>query len=532
MSEAIAYPIVESQNVQAVAARLADIPAHTSIVHKGGDGDIVVLADDRGDYRRFFVVRSAGASRARISDAISIGVGSGRSLAVNPVIVAEAGVLRVLCGSAQDKAGNDEDANHELHMDFDRLARAALAMRASDIHITSFDGRGEVKFRIDGLLEAYADWDHEYTVAFCRSAYNTLVETGSTKSGFTPNIGQDGVIERTLPEGLVRFRYASTPLSPNGFDIALRLIPLGVNQGERSLASLGYSPDQCDDLDRMFAHSSGLIFFVGTTGSGKSTSMSVALEGVARAKPGKKIRTVEQPVEYRIKGAYQTSVGRDDFISAISQMMRLDPDYMMVGETRDEETAEAVLHGARSGHLCVSTLHADSAPLAYDRLQGLGVARHDLASVGLVAGIVYQKLVPKLCQSCKQPAAEYAEEHPDDPILDRVRHVNDGTLEGVYFARQGGCSVCKKRGAVGRTVCAEVLRPQAKMLSAISSGDSRGLWTAWRSMIDKNDRSIMRGRTAFEHAIYKMRRGVVSPVAVEQEFKYLDEPVFLGGGDA
>lgn len=510
-------------------AKVDDLPTFTgTVLPHGESGEAVAIYDERDERRRFFVVASASATPAQVQSILPHAAKLGRSYAGR--IIAEQSLLRILLGGAKQGAQQAEETSERadpvLHADFDKHARNALQKRASDIHITLRDGRGVVKFRIDGELVHYADWDADYTVAFCTAIYNTLVETGSTRTGFSQTERQDGAIERTFPEGLVRFRYASAPIAPNGFDITLRLIPLGVQSQHRTLAALGYSKDQCEDLDRMFGRSSGLIFFLGTTGSGKSTSMAVALEGVAKAKPGKKIRTVEQPVEYRIYGAYQTSVARDEFIPMISQMMRMDPDYMMVGEVRDNETAAAVLQGARSGHLCVTTLHADGAPLAYDRLQGLGVTRQDLSSVGLIAGIVYQKLVPLLCPHCRVSAEQFAAANPGEPILDRVRHVCGGELDGIYFARSGGCAACDNRGTKGRTVCAEILRPSVGMLSAIQAGNSKELWTQWRAAIDPARPEVMRGRTAFEHAIHKMRLGLLSPESVEREFMFLDEPPF------
>lgn len=516
------------------ASRLLEIPHYDKIAYQSTDGSILAVTDSRDARKRMFVISTQEVTDVGLMGAKAKAASGG--LMFGGRVIVDASFLRVVQGGIAQGAGSQSVAagvrdEATLHADFDKLGRSALVERASDIHITLRGGRGEVKFRIDGELEHFADWDEEYTIAFCSAAYNTLTENGSTNGGFSATRKQDGAIERVFPEGLVRFRYASAPISPNGFDVTMRLIPLGVEKRHRSLDTLGYSQDQQQDLDRMFAHSSGLIFFLGTTGSGKSTSMAVALEAVARNKPGKKIRTVEQPVEYKIDGAYQTSVDRNEFIPMISQMMRMDPDYMMVGETRDSETASAVLQGARSGHLCVSTLHADGAPLAYDRLQGLGVARQDLASVGLVVGIVYQKLVQMVCPHCRQPAEEFATQNPSAAIVARVRKVNGGTLNGVYFARRGGCRECKGRGVHGRTVCAEILRPTVKMLAAIAAGDSRALWVSWRSTIDESRPDVMRGRTSFEHAIHKMRAGIVSPESVESEFKFLDEPAFEGGMD-
>jgi len=515
--------------------KLGDMPRWDTLVHVAKTRDVVAIGDAADAGKRGFVVSVVGNGNSGTETRAMTAANALRSQGwkMSGRIQVSADFMRLLESDYMDrKAGKQEgeatspENESLLQADFFKLAHLAFTMRASDIHITCVGGVGRVKFRIDGELETYQDWTEDYTRAMARAIYNTTVEAGSTNSGFSDIEKQDAAIEKIFPEGLLRFRYASIPITPKGFSITMRIIPVGVNKKQQNMADLGYSDDQQADLDRMFAHSSGLIFFLGTTGSGKSTSMAVALEGVARAKPGKKIRTVEQPVEYRIAGTEQTSVDREGFIDMISQLMRMDPDYMMVGETRDNETAAAVLQGARSGHLCVSTLHADGAPLAYDRLQGLGVPRSELASVGLVVGIVYQKLVPVLCTSCKITAHEHADIHPHDPILKRVRQVNDNTLEGVYFARMGGCPECRGRGFKGRTVCAEILRPRVSMLSAIAAGNSRELWRAWRATIDHDHPEVMRGRTAFEHAIWKMRQGEVSPDAVENEFRFLDEPPF------
>lgn len=503
------------------ASRMTDIPPHDRTLPAGEALVLVekVLHDNAPP--RFFVVVPEGRDVSVGSSAAAIGFRERARFA--GLIEVPQNLMDVLAGKGSRAEISKNDA--ELHRAFDELAQRALRERASDIHISLLEGHGSVWFRIDGELEHVHDWSEEYVISFCTSVYNTLVEHGSTQTGFSMIDRQDGAIVRHYPEGMVRFRYASTPTAPDGFDVVMRLIPLGAQASYRTMQSLGYSDDQVDDLDRMFGRSSGLIFFLGTTGSGKSTSMAVALENLARERPGKVIRTVEQPVEYRIWGAHQSSVSKEEFLPAISQMMRLDPDYLMVGEVRDPESAQAVLQAARSGHLCVTTLHADGAPLAYDRLHGLGVPRQDLASVGLVAGIVYQKLIQVLCPYCKVPAVEYAKKHPDAGVVRRLLKITDGNLIGIYFGSGTGCPHCRN-GVKGRTVCAEILRPTPDMMEAIKTADSRKLWQRWRAKIDHAHPEVMRGRTSFEHALWKMRQGLVAPDAVEREFRYLDENPF------
>lgn len=427
------------------------------------------------------------------------------------------------------------DTNTDEHRMFDKIGKDALEKGASDIHITLFPETTEIKLRVKGALRHYMDLSRERGESMVASAYNTLVETGSTKAGFNERAYQDGVIERMYPQGLVRFRYSGLPIAPSGADITLRLIPIGVATTRRTLVELGYSEDQSVLLDRIFSRSSGMVLIAGTTGSGKSTTIATVLEEMAERHPGKKIRTVEQPVEYRIRGAYQTPVidiespepGKSPFLMALRQIMRADPDVIGIGEIRDFETANVAIQGVRSGHLLVSTIHADGAPVCYDRLAGMGVPRLDLATVGLIAGFIYQKLIPVLCNHCKISHAQYeARPGADKRLLKRLRNVSGGDVSGIYFRSHEGCQSCNHDGITHREVVAEVLRPTPAMSNAVASGKSVSIWQIWRASIKADDPSDMTGRTAFEHALYKMRQGRVSPMDVEDAFKYVDEPAF------
>lgn len=448
-------------------------------------------------------------------------------------------VVEAIHQSFQHRRESVGEANSDEHKLFDRIGQDALERGASDIHITLFPETTEIKLRIKGELRHYMDLSRGRGEAMIASAYNTLAETGSTKEGFNERAYQDGVIERVYPQGLVRFRYSGMPIAPAGADITLRLIPIGVESKRRSLIELGYSPDQVEQLDRIFSRSSGMILIAGTTGSGKSTTIATILEEMAERYPSKKIRTVEQPVEYRIRGAYQTPVldieskepGKSPFLVALRQIMRADPDVIAVGEIRDIETANVAIQGVRSGHLLVSTIHADGAPVCYDRLSGMGVSRLDLATIGLIAGLIYQKLVPILCDHCKIPYEKYAQRpDADKRLLKRLQNLTQGDVHGIYFRNPEGCPHCHHDGVTHREVVAEILRPTPEMSHAVALGDSAAIWKAWRSTIKHDDPSNMTGRTAFEHALYKMRQGRVSPQDVESAFKYVDEPAFDLGG--
>lgn len=456
---------------------------------------------------------------------------------VRGFIVAADSVLPSIYTLFEKRVSTSSTASSDEHRLFDAVAYEAFKRRASDIHITLYPELAEIKFRVKGELKHFMELPRRDAERMITSAYNTLSESGATTRGFNERINQDSVIERMFPEGLVRFRYSGLPIAPAGVDVTLRLIPVGVSSKRKTAADRGYSPDQVALMGRIFSRSSGMILIAGVTGSGKSTTLADQLEEIAEINPGLKIRSVEDPVEFRIPGVYQSQVihneddkarGINPFLAMLKQIMRADPDIIMVGEIRDPDTANVSVQATRSGHLLISTIHADGAPVCFDRLAGMGVLRTDLSTVGLIAGLIYQKLVPILCDHCKVPHSEYAQGVDyDEKLLERVNDITTpDERKNIFFRSANGCEHCEYDGVTGREVVAEILRPTPAMSRAIAEGDSNGLWRLWRATINPHDPNDMTGRTAFEHAIHKMKRGMVSPRDVEKAFKYVNELPF------
>lgn len=456
---------------------------------------------------------------------------------VRGIIVAADSVTPSIYTMFEKRVSTSSTASSDEHKLFDTVVYEAFKRRASDIHITLYPELAEIKFREKGELKHFMELPRRDAERMITSAYNTLSEFGATTKGFNEHINQDSVIERMFPEGLVRFRYSGLPIAPSGADITLRLIPVGVDTKRKPPEELGYSPDQIVLMDRIFSRSSGMVLISGTTGSGKSTTLANRIEEIAELNPGLKIRTVEDPVEFRIRGAYQSQVihneddkakGINPFLMMLKQIMRADPDIIMVGEIRDSDTANVSIQAARSGHLLISTIHADGSPTCLDRLAGMGITRSDLSTVGLIAGLMYQKLVPILCEHCKLPHEEYAQSVDcDEKLLERVNYIaTHEERKNIFFRSPCGCEHCDGDGITGREVAAEILRPTPSMSKAIAEGDSNTLWQLWRATINPNDPSDMTGRTAFEHAIYKMKHGMISPKDVEKAFKYVNELPF------
>lgn len=567
-------PKAEQERIALVLRTAAELPEWDQILNDEGgplggaqrDSAVLALASSSeiarankdGKDKPCFVICTATSRNSQAYNALVARVIKNGYRARAVLLAGSDDVLNVAWSQWDERRGTkaaSKGAASDVHTMFDTIASDAFRRGASDIHLTNTRGMGTVWFRIDGdLLRQPLDMPGERMQSLCEAIYNTLTETGSTRKGFSAREMQDGVIERTFDEGRVRFRYSGLPAAPNGFDSTLRIIPIDVQSRAKTMGELGYSADQVEIIDRAFGRSSGLILLCGTTGSGKSTTLANRLRQLAVDHPTKKIRTVEEPVEYIIDGAIQTPVTRtaedesgendgkkkqSSFQKALRQIMRADPDVLMVGEIRDYDTAELAINGVRSGHLLASTIHADGSPICYDRLAGLGVPRLDLAAVNLVAAFVYQRLVQTLCQHCKIPAKDlrHSSDSAIEPVMARLQKIlKDGivpgivpegdVLNGIFFRNPLGCEKCNKRGITGRTVCAEILRPTPNMLHAIAAGDSRELWRLWRGTISKTDPNDMTGRRAFEHGLWKMRNGLVSPAEIEAQFNYLDEPVF------
>lgn len=438
-------------------------------------------------------------------------------------------------------------SDSEAHKLFDRIAQEAFLLNASDIHIIAKGGVGSILFRVDGdVIRQSYDLTAEDAFKLIGSTYDTLTETGSVKTGFSRTDQQDGSVDRSYDHCRLRFRYSGNPIEPNGYRVAMRVIPIGTHSKPKPLSYLGYAPSHCSALDRGFSRSSGLVLFAGTTGSGKSTTMSNRLTILCKERPTKVVLTVEEPVEYIIDGAHQSSVkrlpgedGRNAFQRVLSTLMRQDPDILMVGEIRDFQTADIALQGVRSGHLLISTLHAAAAPTCYDRLAGLGVPRLDMATMDLVAAFCFQALTQTLCSECRIPAQDLLKTNDPDiaGTIHRLRYALDKErvpgasksgdgLDGIFFRNQGGCPKCNGRGITGRTVCAEVFQPTPEMLPLVSRGESVGIWEMWRSQIKRDDPADMTGRRAIEHGMWKMANGIVCPREIESQFRHLDEPLF------
>jgi general secretion pathway protein E len=339
-----------------------------------------------------------------------------------------------------DEGDREEDITQLRDMAFEApvvrlvnlLIEEAVAAEASDIHIEPSEENLRVRYRIDGIL-----YDLESPPRRLQAAVTSRIKLMAELNIAERRLPQDGRIRMTLGTRRVDIRVSSIP-TIHGESIVMRL--LDRSSVFMPFDKLGFSPETSASFDKLINQPNKILLVTGPTGSGKTTTLYAALDKINA--PEKKIITIEDPVEYQLKGINQIAVRPKiglTFAGGLRHIVRQDPDVIMVGEIRDLETAEIAVHAALTGHLVLSTLHTNDAPGAITRLQDMGVEPYLLASV--LSGVLAQRLVRRICQTCRVADA------PDPADLLAI-----GVTEsrGVDLFRGEGCDACRKTGYKGR----------------------------------------------------------------------------------
>ncbi len=332
-------------------------------------------------------------------------------------------------------------ANPETSVDVDRLTEliliSAVSKRASDIHITPTDKSTHVAYRIDGVLHLF------YSLP--AALHPRLIANWKIKAGMDISIQrkpQDGRTAYSFLGETYDLRVSTVP-SINGENLVARI--LYKSSSIFSLPFLGFSTKDLGHIKGLFDRPYGIVLVVGPTGSGKTTTLYAALRHINTLE--KNVLTVEEPVEYTLPMVRQTQVNERagyTFASALKTFLRQDPDVILVGEMRDEETAELGVRASLTGHLVLSTLHTNDAVGAIPRLRDLKV-NNFLLSTSLI-GVIAQRLVRKVCPYCKETYTPTEEE--------KAYY----SLPETYTLCQGkGCVHCNNTGYLGRTAISEVL---------------------------------------------------------------------------
>ena len=323
----------------------------------------------------------------------------------------------------------------------DALLNDAVKRSASDIHFEPEQGFLRIRYRIDGVLRQIRSLHKNYW-----SAMVVRLKVISGMNIAETRAPQDGRISLSLSGRSVDFRVSAQPTT-HGENIVLRI--LDRQKGIVPLEDLGLRDDELKMLRLMMARPEGIILVTGPTGSGKTTTLYSILNHVNTEAVN--IMTLEDPVEYPMAMIRQTSVNevaKLDFASGIRSMMRQDPDVILVGEIRDQETAEMAFRAAMTGHQVYSTLHTNSAIGAIPRLQDLGVLPDIMA--GNIIGVVAQRLMRRVCMHCREAY------RPDDEQTLKILGVDPGWRGEIF--RAAGCDQCDNTGYRGRLAIMELFK--------------------------------------------------------------------------
>jgi general secretion pathway protein E len=320
-----------------------------------------------------------------------------------------------------------------------RLVAAAVALRASDIHIEPADDRLILRYRIDGVLQ-----EQEALPAAMRLALVSRIKIMAALNIAEKRLPQDGRMRLAVRGHEIDLRVATAP-SIHGESVVLRI--LDRSNLALDFAALGFDAALTARLVPILHRPHGIVLVTGPTGSGKTTTLYAALAELNTA--DRKLLTVEDPIEYRLPGVIQTQVAPGiglGFSAALRSFLRQDPDVMMVGEIRDIETAQVAVQAALTGHTILSTLHTNTASGAVTRLIDMGVEPFLIASS--LNAVLAQRLVRRLCPQCRTKG----------PVAAEIRSgLGDLVGESDMFYHARGCEACSGSGFRGRVAVLELL---------------------------------------------------------------------------
>ncbi|MBI1900590.1 MAG: Flp pilus assembly complex ATPase component TadA [Planctomycetia bacterium] len=366
------------------------------------------------------------------------------------------------------------------------LITEAVQLRASDIHVEPFEDRVRIRYRIDGVL-IERDKVPRRLLGALISRIKILAKLDIAER----RRPQDGRIKITIGEKQLDLRVSVLPTN-HGQSIVMRLldkdsIKVGVRQ-------LGLGEQDFRSFRQLIRRPNGIILLTGPTGCGKTTTLYAALNELNR--PDRKIITAEDPVEYYLQGINQVEVKPDiglDFARIIRSMLRCSPNIILVGEMRDQETAQMGIQASLTGHLVFSTLHTNDAPGAITRMVDMGVPSYLVASS--VIAVMGQRLVRVVCQKCKQPYT------PSDAVIEAAG-LSPEMAKRATFMKGKGCSNCSKTGYRGRLGIFELMLMTSKIRELTFKG-------APTQEIRKG--AVAQGmRTLYQDGLHKVVNGITT----------------------
>lgn len=369
------------------------------------------------------------------------------------------------------------------------IVAAAVREGASDIHIEPEERNLLVRFRVDGLMkESFVLDKHLQSALISRFKIMSGLDIAEKR------LPQDGRFQTRIGSRTIDFRISSFP-TINGENIVLRILDKG--SVTVSLQELGFDRNTFVFFEQLIRRPNGIILVTGPTGSGKTTTLYSALSSINSI--DKNIITVEDPIEYRLDMIRQCQINAKiglSFATGLRSILRQDPDVIMVGEIRDQETAHIAVESALTGHLVFSTLHTNDAPSAINRLTDMGIEPFLTASA--LSGVLAQRLVRRLCPKCRQPYA------PNDAM---VKSLNLQNGRSYTFHKPAGCPACHDKGYRGRLAIYELLivNEEIKELTMTRASSSRlkdaAIENGMRTLRQDGVAKVLQGLTSIEEVV-------------------------------
>lgn len=381
------------------------------------------------------------------------------------------------------------------------LVYEAVLQGVSDIHIQVRETYSKIRMRQHGELHLYAEWSERLGREIASVAFNK--ETDHATSHFNPIIPQDASMPLKIQGKDIRLRLASVP-AHGGFDMVMRILATGEEQA-KTLEELGYTAKQVDIIKTALKLPFGAIIVAGPTGSGKTTTLASCMEMV---EPTQKLYTIEDPVEKVVEQATQVPVNTEkqdrSFASMGRAALRMDPDVIILGEMRDEDTANVMVRASITGHLVLTTLHTNRATAIVTRLVDMGISPVLLSDSSVLRCLICQRLIPKVCKHCAIPLRKSPKHFAFIPDWEAVLGPD---IINTALARGPGCETCHRTGVSGRTVVAEVIWVDETGRQFIQKCDTLN----WEKYLKENNWMDFHAR-----AIELIRDGICDPFDAEK----------------
>jgi type II secretory ATPase GspE/PulE/Tfp pilus assembly ATPase PilB-like protein len=433
------------------------------------------------------------------------------------------------------------------------LLEKAVQVSANDIHIEAVNNRTRIEFRIDGALRVWETWTQREGEMLLSSIYShSIGQSGSTANWQEPQAamltsdakGREAI---TLPKGVISVRCQWVPLANDGRYLDMRLQYdsahlFGENFVMADVDSLGFSQEQLKVIQSLRNVPGGMRVFSGPVNQGKTTTLRVALNRrMAETNMQLNCLMIEDPPEGGVIGARQIGVSasvKDEqrektFVEIMRCALRLDPDIVMLGEVRDSQTAKFAFRLALTGRQVYTTAHVYAALAVPKRLRDIGIEPYLVYDAHLVRGMICQRLLRTMCTHCRIPMAEAPGElgplykdlarrvRAGLALMDALRSKSTGgkphlerlsepDMRNVFVCNTQGCPKCFK-GRAGRTICAEVIETDDKLMALLQDNRMEEAENYWLSPVGMN------GITMLWHGLEKVRRGEVSPDDAEFE---------------